>query len=154
MCKTICIHKSIFNNKSNDRKIINNYLNFLNKANVQTFLKKSTASNILGRREYILYYSLRDCDFLFTILILVPRIPIKLMRQYRAPTSFPALLKLSTNNLNMIPAEIGELKALTELDFSGNKLHGEIPPSNLQSHKLEGSRPSPGTTSQAQYLKH
>ena len=33
MCKTICINKSIFNNKSNDRKRINNYLNFLNKTN-------------------------------------------------------------------------------------------------------------------------
>ena len=42
MCKTICIHKSIFNNKSNDRKRINNYLNFFNKTNGQTFLKKST----------------------------------------------------------------------------------------------------------------
>ena len=53
MCKTICIHKSIFNNKSNDRKRINNYLNFSNKTNGQIFLKKSTVSNILGwRREY------------------------------------------------------------------------------------------------------
>ena len=34
------MHKSIFNNKSNDRKRINNYLNFLNKTNGQTFLKK------------------------------------------------------------------------------------------------------------------
>ena len=40
MCKTICIHKSIFNNKSNDKKRINTYLNFLNKTNSQTFLKK------------------------------------------------------------------------------------------------------------------
>jgi hypothetical protein len=44
--------KSIFNNKSNDRKRINNYLIFLNKTNSQTFLKKSMASNILGWREY------------------------------------------------------------------------------------------------------
>ena len=40
MCKTIYIHESIFNNKSNDTKRINNYLNFLNKTNGQTFLKK------------------------------------------------------------------------------------------------------------------
>ncbi len=54
--KTICIHKSIFNNKSNDRKEINNYLKFLNKTNGQTYLKKSTASNILEWREYIPTY--------------------------------------------------------------------------------------------------
>ena len=53
ICKTICIYKSIFNNESNDRKRINNYLNFLNKTNGQIFLKKSTASNILGWREYL-----------------------------------------------------------------------------------------------------
>ncbi len=53
MCKTICIHKSIFNHKLNDRKKINNYLNFLNKKNGQTFFKKSMVSNILGWREYI-----------------------------------------------------------------------------------------------------
>ncbi len=41
ICKTICIiYISIFNNKSNDRKRINNYLNFLNKTNDQTFFKK------------------------------------------------------------------------------------------------------------------
>ena len=50
MCKTICIHKNIFNNKSNDRKRINNY--FLNKTNDQIFFKKSTVSNILGWRKY------------------------------------------------------------------------------------------------------
>ena len=44
--KTICIHKNIFNNKSNDIKKINNYLIFLNRTNGQTCLKKSTASNI------------------------------------------------------------------------------------------------------------
>ncbi|BAT17712.1 Os12g0568166, partial [Oryza sativa Japonica Group] len=33
------------------RKIINNYLNFLNKTNGQTYLKNSTPSNILKRRE-------------------------------------------------------------------------------------------------------
>ena len=43
--------KNIFNNKSNDRKRINNYLNFLNKTNGQTCLKKSTTLNILGFRE-------------------------------------------------------------------------------------------------------
>ncbi len=53
MCKTICVHKNIFNNKLNDRKRINNYLNFFNKTNGQIFFKKSTASNILGWREYI-----------------------------------------------------------------------------------------------------
>ncbi|BAT08072.1 Os09g0414600 [Oryza sativa Japonica Group] len=60
MCKTMYIHKSIFNNKSNDRKRINNYLNFLNKTNSQIFFKKSTASNILGWREYLslLYQSI------------------------------------------------------------------------------------------------
>jgi hypothetical protein len=54
MCKTICIHKNIFNNKLNDRKRINNYLNFLNKTNGQTCAKKSTALNISKRREYSL----------------------------------------------------------------------------------------------------
>ena len=39
MCKTICIHKNIFKNKSNDRKRINNYLNFLNKTNSQKIFK-------------------------------------------------------------------------------------------------------------------
>lgn len=53
MYKTICIHKSIFNNKSNDRKKINNYLKFFNKTKGQFFFKKSTASNILRWREYI-----------------------------------------------------------------------------------------------------
>jgi hypothetical protein len=53
ICKTICVHESIFNNKSNDMKRINNYLNFLNKTNGQTRTKKSTVSNILKRREYI-----------------------------------------------------------------------------------------------------
>ena len=28
ICKTICVHESIFNNESNDMKRINNYLNF------------------------------------------------------------------------------------------------------------------------------
>ncbi len=51
ICKIICLHKNIFNNESNDRKRINNYLNFLNKTNGQTCAKKSTASNILKRRE-------------------------------------------------------------------------------------------------------
>ena len=37
---------SIFNNESNARKRINNYLNFLNKRNGQTYFKKSPASNI------------------------------------------------------------------------------------------------------------
>jgi glutathione peroxidase-family protein len=48
----ICINISIFNNELNDRKRINNYLNFLNKTNSQTCAKKSTASNISKRREY------------------------------------------------------------------------------------------------------
>ena len=49
ICKTICVHESIFNNESNDMKRINNYLNFFNKTNGQ-----STVSNILKRREYVL----------------------------------------------------------------------------------------------------
>ena len=52
ICKTICVHESIFNNESNDMKRINNYLNFLNKMNGQTRTKKSTVSDILKRREY------------------------------------------------------------------------------------------------------
>ena len=36
ICKTICVHESIFNNESNDMKRINNYLIFLNKTNDQT----------------------------------------------------------------------------------------------------------------------
>jgi hypothetical protein len=36
ICKTTCVYESIFNNKSNDMKRINNYLNFLNKINGQT----------------------------------------------------------------------------------------------------------------------
>ncbi len=51
ICKTICVHESIFNNESNDMKRINNYLNFFNKMNGQTRTKKSTVSNILKRRE-------------------------------------------------------------------------------------------------------
>ena len=54
ICKTICVHESIFNNESNDMKRINNYLNFLNKTNSQTRTKKSTVSNILKWREYYL----------------------------------------------------------------------------------------------------
>ena len=53
ICKNICVHKSIFNNKLNDMKRINNYLNFLNKTNGQTRTKKSTVSNILKREEYL-----------------------------------------------------------------------------------------------------
>jgi hypothetical protein len=49
ICKTICVHESIFNNESNDMKMINNYLNFLNKTNGQIYAKKSTASNISKR---------------------------------------------------------------------------------------------------------
>ena len=33
---------SSFNNESNDKKKVNNYLKFLNKMNGQTYLKKST----------------------------------------------------------------------------------------------------------------
>ncbi|KAF2943143.1 hypothetical protein DAI22_02g044600 [Oryza sativa Japonica Group] len=45
-------------------------------------------------------------------------------------TSFPALLNLSANSFtSVIPPKIGELKALTHLDFSSNQLQGEIPPS-------------------------
>ena len=51
--KTICVHESIFNNKSNDMKRINNYLNCLNKTNGQTRTKKSMVSNILKRREQL-----------------------------------------------------------------------------------------------------
>ena len=40
ICKIICLHENIFNNESNDKKRINNYLNFLNKTNGQIFLKK------------------------------------------------------------------------------------------------------------------
>ena len=47
------MHKSIFNNQSNDRKIINSYLNFLNKTSGQTCDKKSTVSNKTKRREYV-----------------------------------------------------------------------------------------------------
>ena len=54
MYKTICIHKIIFNDKSNDKKRINNYLNFLNKTNGKIFFKKSSVSNILGWREYLI----------------------------------------------------------------------------------------------------
>ena len=35
ICKTICVYESIFKNKSNDMKKINNYLIFLNKTNGQ-----------------------------------------------------------------------------------------------------------------------
>ena len=28
ICKIVCLHKNVFNNESNDRKICNNYLNF------------------------------------------------------------------------------------------------------------------------------
>jgi Leucine-rich repeat (LRR) protein len=53
-----------------------------------------------------------------------------LLRQYRALTSFPALLNLSSNNFTgVIPSKIGELRALTNLDFSSNLLQGDIPPS-------------------------
>ena len=68
MCKTICIHKSIFNNKSNDRKRINNYLNFLNKTNDQTFFKKSTTSNILDGGSICLRISIA----IHALLALVP----------------------------------------------------------------------------------
>ncbi len=34
------MHKNIFNNESNDRKRINNYLNFLNKTSGQICAKK------------------------------------------------------------------------------------------------------------------
>ncbi len=52
ICKTLCVHESIFNNELNDMKRINNYLNFLNKTNGQTRTKKSNVSNILKRMEY------------------------------------------------------------------------------------------------------
>ena len=55
MCKTICIHKSIFNNKSKDRKKINNYLNFLNKTNDQIFLKKVNGVKYLGMEGVVDY---------------------------------------------------------------------------------------------------
>ena len=55
MCKTICIRKSILNNKSNDRKRINNYLNFLNKMNIA--LKEANETlywlNLLRDTDYI-----------------------------------------------------------------------------------------------------
>jgi hypothetical protein len=35
ICKTIGKHKIIFNKESNNRKIINNYVNFLNKMNAK-----------------------------------------------------------------------------------------------------------------------
>ena len=44
------IHKSIFNNESNDMKRINNYLNFLDKMNGQTYLK--TEGVIFLRSEW------------------------------------------------------------------------------------------------------
>ena len=46
------MHKSIFNNESNDRKRINNYLIFLNKTSGQICAKKLTVSNKTKRREY------------------------------------------------------------------------------------------------------
>ncbi len=54
MCKTICVHESIFNNESNDIKRINNYLIFLDKTNGQTRTNKLTVSNILKRRDNII----------------------------------------------------------------------------------------------------
>jgi hypothetical protein len=66
ICKIICLHENIFNNESNDKKRINNYLNFLNKTNSQICAKKSTTSNICAkkstasiiskRREYVVSY--------------------------------------------------------------------------------------------------
>jgi prephenate dehydrogenase len=53
ICKTICVYESIFNNESNNMKIINNYLNLLNKINSQIRTKKSTVSNILKRMEHV-----------------------------------------------------------------------------------------------------
>ena len=53
ICKIICLRKNIFNNELNDRKRINDYLNFLNKTNGQTYAKKPMASNISKRREYM-----------------------------------------------------------------------------------------------------
>jgi hypothetical protein len=47
----MCIHKSIFNNEPNDRKIINNY--FLNKTNGQTCLKKVNGVKYLGTEGVI-----------------------------------------------------------------------------------------------------
>lgn len=65
-----------------------------------------------------------------TILFDLPVYVTTLSRQYRAVTSFPALLNLSANSFtSVIPPKIGELKALTHLDFSSNQLQGEIPPS-------------------------
>ena len=56
MCKTICIHKSIFNNKSNDRKRINNYLNFLNKMNGQILFKKVNSVKYFGMEGVVCNY--------------------------------------------------------------------------------------------------
>ena len=44
--KIICVDKSLFNNESNGRKRNNNFVIFLNKINGQTFVKKSTTSDI------------------------------------------------------------------------------------------------------------
>ncbi len=68
ICKIICLRKNIFNNESNDRKRINNYLNFLNKTNDQTCNKKSTASNISKRREYVLWIEISLTDGIVYIL--------------------------------------------------------------------------------------
>jgi hypothetical protein len=44
-------------------KIINNYLNFLNKTNGQTYLKKSMTSNIYLETEGIIYIAMAVLSF-------------------------------------------------------------------------------------------
>uniref|UniRef100_A0A0D9VCC1 Protein kinase domain-containing protein n=1 Tax=Leersia perrieri TaxID=77586 RepID=A0A0D9VCC1_9ORYZ len=50
--------------------------------------------------------------------------------QYRITSAFPEVLNLGINNFTeVIPKEIGQLKALLLLNLSSNKLSGEIPES-------------------------
>uniref|UniRef100_M8BML4 Tyrosine-sulfated glycopeptide receptor 1 n=1 Tax=Aegilops tauschii TaxID=37682 RepID=M8BML4_AEGTA len=59
-------------------------------------------------------------------------------RQYHFLTAFPMLLNLSLNNFTgVIPPKIGQLKVLSELDFSSNKLYGVVPLSVCNLTKLE-----------------
>ncbi|KAK3156034.1 hypothetical protein QOZ80_2AG0101880 [Eleusine coracana subsp. coracana] len=65
--------------------------------------------------------------------------------QYRVTSAFPKVLKLASNKFTGgIPPEIGQLKALTELNVSFNNLTGPIPPSisnltNLQKLDLSNN---------------
>ncbi|WVZ77886.1 hypothetical protein U9M48_025687 [Paspalum notatum var. saurae] len=74
-------------------------------------------------------------------------------RQYRIPIALPKVIDLSSNHFTgVIPAEIGQLKALVTLDVSFNNLTGPIPPSicnltnlqvlDLSSNSLTGEIPA------------